>query len=48
MDKKIHQLMIFKVKMSGDNLADFIKMPKTYEGIVYDLNTAPYISFEKI
>ena len=40
MDKKIHQLMIFS---DGDLLAAFIKMPKTYEGIVYDLNRAPYI-----
>ena len=48
MDKKIHQLMIFTVKISGDNLAAFIKMPKTYEGIVYDLNTAPNIPLKKI
>ena len=43
MNKKIHQLIIYTLKKTGNNLAAFIKMPKTYEGIVYDISSAPKI-----
>ena len=35
--------MIYILKKTGDKLAIFIKMPKTYEGIVYDISSAPKI-----
>ena len=48
MDKKIHQLMIFTLKKAGDDLSAFIKMPKTYEGIVYGIRAAPSIPLMKM
>ena len=37
----IYQLIVMIEKIAGDTLANFIKMPKTYEGSLYDTKKAP-------